>query len=248
MARTRGTYTGGGGAVIPQNPTPSQREGDIKVGGGEQYAFGPSFLVRGEIERFRVNDAVVNHPNVNLYSVRFVVPFGRSPGPAPRVAQAEPAYVAPAPAVAVVAPLPPDTPVAAFAPPTPVTRQRVRIAAESLFSFDRAELHPAGKTALDSFAQQLAGTTFDNSTVDGHTDRLGTVAYNRKLSLERAEAVKSYLVDTDKVDAAKVTAVGMSESAPVTKPGDCKGATATPKLIARLQPDRRVEIEVAATR
>jgi OOP family OmpA-OmpF porin len=45
-----------------------------------------------------------------------------------------------------------------------------------------------------------------------------------------------------------VSAVGKGESMPETKAEDCKGNKATPKLIACLQPDRRVEIEVTGTR
>jgi OOP family OmpA-OmpF porin len=85
-------------------------------------------------------------------------------------------------------------------------------------------------------------------TVEGHTDRLGSDAYNQRLSTRRAEAVKSYLVGTGGIDGTKISAVGKSESAPVTKPGDCTGTSASTKLLACLQPDRRVEVEVVGTR
>jgi OOP family OmpA-OmpF porin len=250
MARTRDRFTGTGAAVVTNN-TPSQREVDVKVGAGLQYAFSPSFLMRGEVTRFRINDAVGNHPNVNVYGVSLVFPFGRSASPGPR-AQA-PAYVAAAPApmpepVAVPAP----APVVAVAPPPPVVapipRRRVSYSAESMFGFDRAALTTDGKAVLDSFATELAGTEFDAIHVEGHTDRLGTEAYNQKLSQQRAEAVKEYLVTTGKVDPAKIVTVGKSESAPVTKTEDCKGNSPTPRLIACLAPDRRVEIEVAGTK
>jgi len=51
-----------------------------------------------------------------------------------------------------------------------------------------------------------------------------------------------------RLDPAKVNAVGKSESMPVTKADDCKGTKKTAKLVACLQPDRRVEIEVTGTR
>jgi OOP family OmpA-OmpF porin len=117
-----------------------------------------------------------------------------------------------------------------------------------MFGFDRAALTTEGKAVLDSFATELAGTEFDAINVEGHTDRLGTEAYNQKLSQQRAEAVKEYLVTTGKVDPAKIVTVGKSESAPVTKTEDCKGSSPTPRLIACLAPDRRVEIEVAGTK
>jgi OOP family OmpA-OmpF porin len=253
LSRTRDTFTGSG-SFAPTTPSPSGREVNAKVGVGLQYAFSPAVLVRTEVERYRIDDAVGHHPNVNFYSLSLVLPFGRSAAPAPRpVAQAAPTYAAPtyaepAPAV-LVAPLPESASVAAFAPPAPPPApRRVSYAAESVFGFDRAVLTPEGKAALDAFAQELQGTTFDRITVEGYTDRLGTEDYNLKLSLQRAEVVKTYLAANGGVDAQKIEAVGKGEAAPVTQPGDCIGAAATAKLVTCLQPDRRVEIEVAGTR
>jgi OOP family OmpA-OmpF porin len=130
----------------------------------------------------------------------------------------------------------------------PPERRRVSFSAESLFTFDKSELRPEGKAALDRFAGELAGTRFETITVEGHTDRLGSQVYNQKLSQRRADAVKDYLVASGKVDAGKVSSVGASESKPITKAEDCKGSKPSPKLIACLQPDRRVEIEVVGTR
>jgi OOP family OmpA-OmpF porin len=250
MSRTRDTFTGSGG-LVPANPSPSGREVNGKIGLGLQYAFNPSVMVRTEVERYRIDDAVGHHPNVNFYSLSLVLPFGRSAAAAPRpVAQAAPAYAAPAPAPAVVmAPLPEATPVAAFAPPAPpAAPRRVTYAAESVFGFDRAVLTPDGKAALDAFAQELQGTNFDRITVEGHTDRLGSEDYNMQLSLQRAEVVKTYLAANGGIEATKIEAIGKGEMAPVTKPADCVGKAATAKLVSCLQPDRRVEIEVAGTR
>jgi OOP family OmpA-OmpF porin len=252
-ARARDTFSGGG-AVAVLNPSPSKRETNYKFGGGLQYEVSQSFLLRGEAERYRVNDAVGNHGGVNVYSVSLVFPFGRAPAPAPRVAAA-PVYVAPPPP-----PPPPPPPVVVQAPapvvmpppppPAPIVpaRRRVSFSAESLFAFDKSALKPEGRAALDKFAAETRGTQFEVITVEGHTDRLGTTAYNQRLSNQRAEAVKAYLVTSGGFDAGKVNAVGKGESNPATKAEDCKGNKANPKLIACLQPDRRVEIEVTGTR
>ena len=69
-----------------------------------------------------------------------------------------------------------------------------------------------------------------------------------KLSTRRAEAVKSYLVETRGIPADKVQAQGADGSDPVTKPDECPGEARTPKLIACLQPDRRVDVEVVGSR
>jgi len=145
---------------------------------------------------------------------------------------------------------PPPVVVVVAAPPAPVIppRTRVTYSAESMFGFDKSTVQPEGMAALDTFSKELQGTRFDKVSVEGYTDRLGSTEYNQKLSMERAEAVKAYLVSKGGVDAAKVTATGMSEGNPITKPEDCKGNKATAKLRACLQPDRRVEIEVTGTK
>ncbi len=255
-ARARDTFSGSG-AVSVLNPNPSKRAVGAKFGAGLQYEFSRSFLLRAEAERYRVDDAVGNKGDVNAVLVSLVFPFGRAPAAAPRMAAAPAVYVAPpppppapppppivrAPEPVVVAPAPPPPP-----PPAPPPRRRVAFSAESLFGFDQSTVKPEGKLALDRFAQETQGTRFDVITVEGHTDRLGKPAYNQRLSQQRAEAVKAYLVSSGGFDSVKITAVGKGETTPETKPEDCKGNKATPKLIACLQPDRRVEIEVTGTR
>jgi OOP family OmpA-OmpF porin len=242
-AQARDTFRGTG-AVSVLNPNPSKRSANYKFGAGLQYEVTPSILVRAEAERYRIDDAVGNRGDVNLFSVSLVIPFGRTPTSAPRAAQVVNVMPAPAPAPAPVA--------VAVAPPAPVPvaveRRRVRFAADSLFTFDQSAITPDGRVALDGFAKELNGTRFEVITVEGHTDRLGSTPYNQALSLRRAQAVQAYLVARGGVDAAKVSVDGKGESAPVTKPEDCKGNQRNARLIACLQPDRRVEVEVTGTR
>ena len=68
------------------------------------------------------------------------------------------------------------------------------------------------------------------------------------MSTRRAETVKAYLVRSGDIDATKISATGKGETEPVTKPEDCKGSKPNPKLIACLQGDRRVDVEVTGTR
>ena len=125
---------------------------------------------------------------------------------------------------------------------------KVTFSADSLFDFDKSSIKPAGQQSLNKFATELRGTDFDVITVTGHTDRIGSHAYNLKLSTRRAEAVSTYLVRSAGIASEKIAAKGVDGSDPVTKPGDCKGTKATKALIACLQPDRRVVIEVSGTR
>ena len=126
--------------------------------------------------------------------------------------------------------------------PIPV-RERMTFDADALFDFDKAELRPAGRLALNDFLGKMKGIEAEVITTDGHTDRFGSEAYNQRLSERRAHAVKTYLVSQG-IEASRVRAEGHGEMQPVTKTSDCEGAKSA-KVIACLQPDRRVEIEVA---
>lgn len=249
-AWSKSTFSGtGAGAGVAGSS--KRNDSDAKVGLGMQYEISPAMWVRGEFERYRIKNAVGQRNNVDVASVSLVFPFGRAP--APRMAAA-PAYVAPAPAPAPMAPAvvyvaPPVAPTPAPAPvaaaPVP---QRVSFSADTLFGFDASAVRPEGKTALDTFSNQLGGATYSSITVEGYTDRKGSEAYNQTLSGERANAVKEYLVTNGKIDPAKISAVGKGESSPVTKMEDCSDKMSRAKLITCLQPDRRVEVEVTGTR
>ena len=243
-AQARDTFSGTG-FVNALNPSPKKSELNYKLGLGLQYAFTPDITLRGEAERYRVNDAVGNQGDINFYSLSLVFPFGRAEGPAPRMAAApqSPMYVAPTPAPApvVIAAVPPP---AVIAPPQ---RRKVSFSADSLFAFDRSALNPDGKETLGGFARDLNSMSYDQIIVSGHTDRLGSKAHNQRLSLARADAVKDYLVGAG-IDAGKIKATGNSGTEPMTKASECKGNKPTPALVACLQPDRRVEAEVTGMR
>lgn len=246
---SKSTFSGTGAAAAVASS--SQRDdGGYKVGLGLQYELNPSMWLRGEIERYRIKDAVGQRANVDLVSVSLVFPFGRAP--APRRAEA-PVYVPPVVAAPVV-----TAPVAAYvappAPPAPApvavvpARQRVSLSADALFGSAKSTVRPEGKAELDTFSSQLGGATYESISVEGHADRMGSTAYNQTLSNARATAVKDYLVVHGKIDPAKISATGMSEGSPVTALADCTDRLSRAQLIECLQPDRRVEIEVTGTR
>jgi OOP family OmpA-OmpF porin len=227
----------GTGAVTVIDPSPGRWAANYKFGFGAEYDFTRFIGMRLEAERYRIDDAVGNKGDVDLYSAGLVFKFGRAEPPPPPPPP-------PAPIVAPVAePAPPPPP----PPPPPPVRTRVSFSADSLFDFAKDTVKPAGKQALDDFAAKLKGTRFEVITVTGYSDRIGSHEYNMRLSTRRAEAVKSYLVETLGIPAEKVTAQGADGSDPVTKPDECPGAGRTPKLIACLQPDRRVDVEVVGS-
>jgi OOP family OmpA-OmpF porin len=237
-AQARDSFSGTG-AVLVLNPNPSKRDTNYKAGLGLQYAITDSLGVRLEAERYRINDAMSNRGDIDLVSVGLVYRFGaKTPALAPRAAVPEPVAYAPPPVVT-----PPPAPPAR--PPAP---RKITLSADSLFDFDKAVLKPEGRQDLDKLAADLRGANFEVITVTGHTDRIGAHDYNMKLSTRRAEAVKTYLVESAAIPAGKITAAGKDGSDPVTKPGDCIGEKKTKKLIACLQPDRRVDVEVSGTK
>lgn len=146
----------------------------------------------------------------------------------------------PAPAPAVVPPPPPPPPPA----PAPAPGvQKITLASKALFDFDKAVLRPDGKAAIDSeIISKLAMIQrLDLVLVTGHTDRIGTQAYNQKLSERRADAVRDYLVSKG-VPRDKIETLGMGKTQPL--PGVVCNQKNFKELIACLAPNRRVEVEV----
>ena len=160
-------------------------------------------------------------------------------GPATYTAECDPAPVK----VADATPPPPPPPAAAASPKP--AGGKVTLDADTLFDFDKAVLRPAGIQALDEFLEKAKGINPEVIIAVGHADRFGSEAYNQTLSEKRAAAVKNYMVSKG-IDANRIHAEGKGESQPVTKADECKGAKSA-KVIACLQPDRRVEIEVVGT-
>ncbi len=241
--RSTDGFSATGAATVPYaNANPSERSTNFKAGLGLAYAFNESLSVRAEAERYRLNDAVGNRGHVDLLSVGLVYRFGAK-SQAPRAAAPAPMMMAAAPPP-VMAPPPPPPPAPA---PAPMAPMRVTLSADSLFDFDKSEIKPQGRSALDKLAADLRDVRYDAILVTGHTDRFGTRDYNMKLSTRRAEAVAAYLVQAG-VASGKITARGVNGAQPVTQPGDCKGSKPTPAVVACLQPDRRVVVEVTGTK
>lgn len=83
-----------------------------------------------------------------------------------------------------------------------------------LFAFNSAELSPDAKALLGDIVNRIDSNTVVGVTVKGHTDSVGSDAYNNKLSQRRADSVAAFMVSQG-VDAAKVKAEGFGESQPV---------------------------------
>jgi OOP family OmpA-OmpF porin len=152
--------------------------------------------------------------------------------PAQAIAECDPDLVKVAPPV--VPPVPP-TPQPPTPPAKPVS-QKVTFAADAFFDFDKAVLKPEAKAKLDDLVGKLSGINLEVIIAVGHTDGIGSDAYNNKLSVRRAEAVKAYLVSKG-IEPNRVYTEGKGKKQPVA---DNKTAEGRAK-------NRRVEIEVVGT-
>jgi outer membrane protein OmpA-like peptidoglycan-associated protein len=136
-------------------------------------------------------------------------------------------------------PMPEPEPVAM---PEAPQQQMTTLSADALFALGSHQLKPAAKAGLDEFASKLESMEFDRITIVGHTDPTGKAAMNDKLSRQRAESVKRYLVARG-IPADKIETDGVGSSMPMVIETDCARLPKAQKA-ACYQPDRRVEIEV----
>lgn len=153
---------------------------------------------------------------------------------APKAAPA-PAAVTPAASAAPAAPAAASAPAPAAAPAA--APAKVTFAADAFFDFDKAVLKPEGKAKMDDLINKVKGINLEVIIAVGHTDAVGADAYNQKLSVARAEAVKAYLLSKG-IEKGRVYTEGKGEKSPAadnkTKEGRAK--------------NRRVEIELVGTR
>jgi OOP family OmpA-OmpF porin len=212
------------------NPNPSESKFNPKLGLGVEFKLTEALALRGEVERYRVNDAVGNRGDVDFYSIDLLYKLGKP------AAKPAPVFVPPPVAPPVV--ISETAPAAAPVVPAPVaTSEKQTFAAKTLFDFDKSVLKPEGKAALNDMLGKLAGLNLEVMIAVGHTDSVGSNEYNQRLSIRRAEAVKVYLVSQG-VDGSRIYTEGKDETQPVADNKTADGRMA----------NRRVTVEVVGTR
>ncbi len=108
----------------------------------------------------------------------------------------------------------PPPPPAAPPPPPPAKAEPLVTLHGPQFDFNKATLKPDGKRMVDHAVQVLKEKAAMKVSVEGHTDSIGSDAYNQKLSMRRAEAVRDYLVSQG-IDAARITVKGWGKTKPI---------------------------------
>jgi OOP family OmpA-OmpF porin len=167
--------------------------------------------------------------------------------PARAVAQCDPDLVRKAPPPPKAAPAPAPKPEAKPKPkPKPkkpaMMNVELKLSVQN-FDFDKATMRDDQRKEIDDWmAKAWKGVTLGAIIVTGHTDRIGSAAYNKKLSEARALTVKDYLTGKG-VDQKLIfwEGKGFANPVPVTK--FCDNKMSRKQLIECLAPNRRVDIE-----
>ncbi|MGP8004910.1 MAG: OmpA family protein [Smithella sp.] len=139
------------------------------------------------------------------------------------VMAAEP-VVKPAPVV-----VPPPEPA-----PRPAIIEKGRQTLNVEFDFDKSTIKKGYDKDINDLAKVMRDYPDLNVVIEGHTDNVGTAAYNKKLSQRRADAVKKYMVEEDSINANRITAKGFGFERPIASNDTDEGR----------QQNRRVEAAV----
>ncbi|HQN01720.1 MAG TPA: OmpA family protein [Candidatus Hydrogenedentes bacterium] len=204
-------------------------------GAGLKYYLSENVALRGDVRHVIPFDD--SHNNL-LYTVGLTLAFGGAKkvveAPAPVVEEAKPQAAA-APVVEEVK-AQPAAPVAAApvvveevkrpAAAAPEIIEKGKTTLKVLFDTNKAIIKKNSFKDVDNLVVVMKQYPELNVVIEGHTDSVGSNAYNKKLSQRRADAVKTYMVKKGGIDAKRLKAVGYGEEKPIadnkTKEGKAK--------------------------
>lgn len=200
-AQTRDNFSGSGQVVV-SNSNPSSTQVNYKFGMGVQYDVSESLALRGEWERYRINDAVGGRGDVDMLSVGLVYLFGVEK-PAPLAAiPPPPRIIEVAPVVLVVVPLP------------PVRTEQYCSILDLHFEINQSTVQRESDEKIDTVATFMRKYPDTTAVIEGHSDEVGPTADNMLLSQRRAENVVSYLA-AHGIALSRLKAVGFGETRPI---------------------------------
>jgi OOP family OmpA-OmpF porin len=228
-AQSRDSFNSTGGVATTTSGA-SVNSVNLKAGAGVQYNFIDSVALRGEWERYRINDAIGTRGDIDLLSIGLVVMFGKEkPAPAPIIIIKE---------VARAEALRPEVPQVAKAPPVMIivplkvkTQQYCSIL-DLQFEIKQDDIQREMKekiSVVGTFMKKYPDTT---AVIEGHTDDVGTEEFNLKLSQQRAESVVSYLMDSFHIASSRLTAIGYGMSRPIAENTSSEGRRANRRIDA----------------
>jgi OmpA-OmpF porin, OOP family len=212
LGRVGLTYTeakdtfGTTGTVSVANANPSKSEANYKLGLGVQYDLTRALGLRGEWERYRVNDAIGNKGDVDMLIVGLIYTFGTEKA-APKAAEAP----KPAPAPVYVAQA---APVLVIVPVVAKTQQYCSIL-DIQFEINQKTVQRQAEEKIDKVALFMKKYPNTTAVIEGHSDEVGSAPDNMKLSERRAESVVTYLVDRGGIARSRLRSVGYGETRPI---------------------------------
>lgn len=216
-AQAKDNFSSTGAIPAPTNLNPSKSEFNYKAGLGLQYDFTESLGLRLEAERYRIDDAINNKGDINMYSVGLVYRFNeKKPAPVQKAA-------APAPVVAAA-------PVVRYIIVPVVKTQQYCSFLDIAFEIKQDDVQREDKEKLAVLGTYMNKYPDTTAVVEGHTDNVGKSDYNLKLSQQRADSVVDYMVKEHHIDASRLTAVGYGETRPVADNDTREGKQANRRI------------------
>lgn len=206
------------------------------VGAGVQYAFTESIGLQADLRSvWSEAEAGADSKTIanTVLNIGAIFRFGSPAAVAIAVAEPAPQPVLAAPVAETPAPV-------VAAPVCKPVLETITIQSEALFDFDKYAIKGKNNQVLDEVAAKIKEhDDIEFILVTGHTDKIGSDAYNQKLSERRADAVKKYLASHGIKDV-RIKSVGKGETEPVV---DCAGVKGSKKVIECLAPNRRVVVD-----
>lgn len=226
------------GTISFTDTDPKKSDLNFKFGGGLQYAITDAVGIRLEAERYRINDAVGNIGDIDLFSVGLIYRFGVTKEAAPVSKQEEAVAPVSEPEEVLIVVTAADA--EEKIKETVTQKKTVTLVFEDIhFEFDKATLNKEAKDALKRDIAQLDQNPNITMLVAGYASESGTEEYNQDLSERRAESVKNYLIQEKLFSADKISTIGYGETKPALyeeKPSDIhsKAAKANMRVLLKI--------------
>lgn len=246
-ARAKDSF-GTSGTISMTDTDPKESDFRYKFGAGLEYSITDAVGVRLEAERYRINDAVGNNGDINLFSIGLTYRFGATKEAAPVAEKKEAIAPVEEPKKEVAAPVVAEEVLIVVTAADAqekikesVTQKKtVTLVFEEIhFEFDKSTLNQKAKDALKKNIAQLEKNPNITMLASGYTSEMGTEKYNQGLSERRAQSVKDYLVQEKLFAADKISIIGYGETKPAlheANPSDIhsKAAKANMRVLLKI--------------